>query len=99
MTDKIKVEAAPPIARVTLAHGSQNVIDIEMMEELRAALAELEARADVSAIVFSGSEKAFSAGVDIPAHTPDRVAGMLQKFHSVVRAMVESKKVLVAEVR
>src|SRR4051812_6735474 len=99
MTDKIKVEAAVPVARVTLAHGQQNVIDIPMMEELRTALAELETRSDVSAIVFSGSEKAFSAGVDIPAHTPDKVAGMLEKFHAVVRAMVGSQKVLVAEVR
>src|SRR3954464_1297637 len=96
---KIRVDASAPIARIQLAHGQQNVIDIEMMEELRAALAELEARADVSAIVFSGGEKAFSAGVDIPAHTPDKVAGMLEKFHAVVRAMVASKKVLVAEVR
>jgi cyclohexa-1,5-dienecarbonyl-CoA hydratase len=96
---KIKVEAAAPIARIQLAHGSQNVIDIEMMEELRAALAEVEGRADISAIVFSGGEKAFSAGVDIAAHTPDKVAGMLEKFHAVVRAMVASRKVLVAEVR
>lgn len=87
------------MARVTLANRSQNVIDIEMMEELRAALTELEARSDVSAIVFRGGEKAFSAGVDIAAHTPDKVAGMLEKFHAVVRAMVASKKVLVAEVR
>src|SRR5438309_2304776 len=99
MTNKIKVEATGTIARIQLAHGSQNVIDIEMMEELRAALAEIEARSDVSAIVFSGGEKAFSAGVDIPSHTPDKVAGMLEKFHAVVRAMVASKKVLVAEVR
>jgi cyclohexa-1,5-dienecarbonyl-CoA hydratase len=96
---KIKVDASAPVARIQLAHGSQNVIDIEMMEELRAALAELAARADVSAIVFGGGEQAFSAGVDIPAHTPDKVAGMLEKFHAVVRAMVGSQKVLVAEVR
>jgi len=96
---KIRVEATAPIARIQLAHGQQNVIDIEMMEELRAALAELEARADVSAIVISGGEKAFSAGVDIAAHTPDKVAGMLEKFHALVRAMVASQKVLVAEVR
>jgi cyclohexa-1,5-dienecarbonyl-CoA hydratase len=99
LPNKIKVEAVAPIARVQLAHGSQNVIDVEMMEELRAALVEIEARSDVSAIVFSGGEKAFSAGVDIPAHTPDKVAGMLEKFHAVVRAMVASRKALVAEVR
>jgi len=96
---RIKVDAVAPIARIQLAHGQQNVIDIEMMDELRAALAELEARTDISAIVFSGGEKAFSAGVDIPAHTRDKVAGMLEKFHALVRALVASQKVLVAEVR
>jgi cyclohexa-1,5-dienecarbonyl-CoA hydratase len=96
---KIKVEAAAPVARITLANRSQNVIDVAMMEELSAALAELETRADVSTIVFGGNDKAFSAGVDIPAHTPDKVRGMLERFHAMIRAMVASQKVLVAEVK
>ncbi|HSE48194.1 MAG TPA: enoyl-CoA hydratase/isomerase family protein [Terriglobales bacterium] len=96
---KIKVEHTAPAARITLANRSQNVIDVPMMEELVGALAELEKRADVAAIVIGGSEKAFSAGVDIAAHTPDKVRGMLEKFHAVVRTMVASRKVLVAEVK
>jgi len=96
---RIKVEAGAPAARITLAHGPQNVIDVPMMEELLAALGELEKRADVAAIAFSGSDRAFSAGVDIPSHTPDKVRTMLEKFHAVVRAMVSSQKVLVAEVK
>jgi cyclohexa-1,5-dienecarbonyl-CoA hydratase len=96
---KIKVEATAPVARIVLANRSQNVIDIEMMEELRAALGEIEKRSDVSTVVFSGSEKAFSAGVDIAAHTPDKVAEMLEKFHGVIRGMLASSKVLVAEVK
>ncbi len=96
---RIKLEAAGPVASIQLAHPPVNVIDIEMMTELRAALGELEARADVAAVVFRGSDKAFSAGVDIPAHTRDKVAGMLEKFHAVVRAMAASQKVLVAAVK
>jgi cyclohexa-1,5-dienecarbonyl-CoA hydratase len=96
---KIKLEATAPIARVQLAHGQQNVIGIEMMAELRAGLGEFEAGADVSTIGFNGGEKVFSAGVDIAAHTTDKVAGMLEKFHALVRALVASRKVLVAEVR
>jgi cyclohexa-1,5-dienecarbonyl-CoA hydratase len=99
MFNKIKLEAVAPVARIQLAHAPVNVIDIEMMQELRAALGELEARADVTAIVFSGADKAFSAGVDIAAHTADKVAGMLEKFHAVIRAMAASQKVLVAEVK
>jgi cyclohexa-1,5-dienecarbonyl-CoA hydratase len=70
-----------------------------MMEELAAALAESESRPDISIIVFSGSEKTFSAGVDVAAHTPDKVEETLAKFHGVFRALVASRKVLVATVR
>jgi cyclohexa-1,5-dienecarbonyl-CoA hydratase len=99
MTTKIKTETKGAVARVHLAHPPVNVIDIPMMEELRAVLAELEKRPDVTAIVLSGSEKAFSAGVDIPSHTRDKVAGMLEKFHAVIRAMAASQKVLIAAVK
>jgi cyclohexa-1,5-dienecarbonyl-CoA hydratase len=75
------------------------VIDIPMMEQLSEAIAQLEPRADVAVLILSGSEKAFSAGVDVAAHTPDRVQEMLTKFHAVFQALVTSRKVLVASVR
>jgi cyclohexa-1,5-dienecarbonyl-CoA hydratase len=36
--------------------------------------------------------------VDVAAHTPDKIQGMLQKFHSVVRALVSSKRITIAAV-
>ena len=102
MTDtyqRITVEMRAPVARVTLAHPPLNVIDITMMEELSAALAEIESRSDISALVFAGSEKAFSAGVDVAAHTPDTIEEMLTKFHAVFKALVASRKVTIAAVR
>ena len=49
-------------------------------------------------LVLSGAGKAFSVGVDVAAHTPDKVEGMLAKFHAVIRALVGSKKVTIAAV-
>ena len=49
-------------------------------------------------IVLSGEGKAFSAGVDVAAHTPDKVEEMLAKFHAVIRALVATKKVTIAAV-
>jgi cyclohexa-1,5-dienecarbonyl-CoA hydratase len=49
-------------------------------------------------IVVSGAGKAFSAGVDVAAHTPDKVEEMLTKFHDVIRALVATKKVTIAAV-
>ena len=69
-----------------------------MMEELAASLAEIESRSDISVVVLSGEGKAFSAGVDVAAHTPHKVEAMLTKFHAVIRALVASKKVTIAQV-
>jgi len=96
---RITVEMRAPVARVTLAHPPLNVIDIPMMEELSAALAEIESRSDISVLVFAGTEKAFSAGVDVAAHTPDKIEEMLTKFHAVFKTLVASRKVSIAAVR
>ncbi len=96
---RIGVDFRPPAARVTLNNPPLNVIDVPMMEELRAALEQIEALPEVSVIVLAGSERAFSSGVDIAAHTPGKVRGMLADFHGVIRSIVSSSKLTVASVR
>jgi cyclohexa-1,5-dienecarbonyl-CoA hydratase len=95
---RITLDFEPPVARLTLHHPPLNVIDLAMMDELAQALTEIEARDDLSVLVLSGAGKSFSVGVDVAAHTPDKVAGMLSKFHAVIRALVSSKKVTIASV-
>ena len=96
---RIALDIQPPTARLTLQHPPLNVIDIAMMDELAQALAGIEARSDVSTVILSGAGKAFSVGVDVAAHTPDKVEGMLARFHAVIRALVSSRKVTIAAVR
>jgi cyclohexa-1,5-dienecarbonyl-CoA hydratase len=97
-SSRIEFYVHPPVARITLHHPPLNVIDIPMMEQLSSVLAEVEARADIAVIAFGGAEKVFSAGVDVAAHAPDNVQDMLTKFHAVFRALIASRKVLVASV-
>ena len=96
---RIAVELLHPAARVTLNNPPLNVIDIPMMEELRAALEQIDAQPGISVIVFAGSDHAFSSGVDIAAHTPDKVREMLALFHSVIRSIVDNRKLTIASVR
>jgi len=96
---RMLLEFDAPVARIVLRHPPLNVIDVPMIEELSQSVAEIETRQDVSVIVFSGDGKGFSAGVDVAAHTPSKVDGMLTKFHAVIRALVATKKVTVAEVQ
>ncbi len=97
-SSRLALDFTPPVARIALRHPPLNVIDIPMMEELAETLAETEARPDVSVIVFSGEGKAFSAGVDVAAHTPEKVEAMLTKFHAVIRALIATRKVTIAAV-
>lgn len=96
---QISCSLEPPVARIVLRHPPLNVIDIAMMEELSSAIAEVEARPDLAVVVLTGSADHFSAGVDVAAHTPDRVQEMLTKFHAIFRAIVNSRKVWMAAVR
>ena len=96
---RLTLDISPPAARIALQHAPLNVIDIPMMDELSRVFGEIESRSDVSAIVISGEGKVFSAGVDVAAHTPDKVADMLTKFHGVVRALVATGKVTIAAVQ
>jgi cyclohexa-1,5-dienecarbonyl-CoA hydratase len=97
--ERITLDVGPPVARITLTNPPQNVIDLRMMDELLASLEQIEQRNDVSIVILSGGEKTFSAGVDVAAHTPDQVATMLGKFHSVIRALIATRKVTIAAVR
>src|SRR5450432_2011270 len=96
---QLQVAIASLVVRITLHNPPLNVIDIRMMEELTHALAAAEARNDVSVIVLKGQGKAFSAGVDVAAHTPEEIEEILSKFHAVIRALVATKKVTIASVQ
>jgi cyclohexa-1,5-dienecarbonyl-CoA hydratase len=93
----LKIESS--LARITLAHPPLNVIDFQMMDDLTAALREVEQRPEVSAVVLSGGERGFSAGVDVAIHTPELIQTMLQKFHGLIMALVKFPKITIAEVQ
>jgi len=96
--NRITLAIEPPVARITLNNSPVNVIDMPMMEELTTVLADIESDAQIYAIVLRGDGDNFSAGVDVAAHTPDKVNSMIEKFHGVVRSLIASKKVTIAAV-
>ena len=95
---RLTTSIAGSVAHIELRNPPLNVIDVPMMEELAQVLAEIESRQDIAIIVFRGEGKSFSAGVDVAAHTPDKVEEMLAKFHGVIRALVATKRVTIAAV-
>jgi cyclohexa-1,5-dienecarbonyl-CoA hydratase len=98
-TNRLQVETCAPVARIALSNPPLNIIDLAMTLELRQALGEIESRSDIAVVIFHGGARAFSAGVDINAHLPERIQELLTGFHAVIRAIVASRKVTIAAVR
>jgi cyclohexa-1,5-dienecarbonyl-CoA hydratase len=95
---EVKPEMNAPVARITLRNPPLNVIDIPMMMELATALMEVESQPGIRGVVIRGDGKCFSAGVDVAAHAPDQITFMLEKFHAVIRALLQSRKNTIAAV-
>lgn len=96
--ERINLQLAAPLAHISLAQPPVNVIDLRMMDELASAFTQVETLPAISMIVISGEGKCFSTGVDVAAHTPDNIDSMLQKFHAVIRAVLNCRKITVAVV-
>jgi len=95
----VQVDITAPVVWLTFERPPLNVLNIEMLEELSAALDSIGQMADTSLVVVSGAgEKAFSAGVDIADHQGDKIAPMLKSFHGVLRQMAELPQATLAAV-
>ncbi len=84
-------------AWITLDRPPLNVLNIEMMRELDAALDRTLPQSDF--LVFQGhGAKGFSAGAEIADHLPDRVGEMLTAFHAIFRRLARAECVTIAAV-
>ena len=96
--DRVIVDLKESLARITLDHPPLNVFDFALMDELTAVLQQLEQRREISTVILSGGGRAFSGGVDIAAHTPDKIPTMFQKFHGLILAVTRLTKITIAQV-
>lgn len=81
----VRLDDDGTVARVVLARPPLNVMHLEMVRELNRALTGLRGSRGLRALVLSAEGRAFSAGVAIEDHLPDRVGAMLPAFHDVFR--------------
>jgi cyclohexa-1,5-dienecarbonyl-CoA hydratase len=83
----LRCAEAGGVARIVLARPPLNILTIEMMEEVAAALQSAAALEGLKAVLFAAEGKAFSAGVDVDDHRADRVKPMLEAFHRIFRLL------------
>ncbi|HEY6137904.1 MAG TPA: enoyl-CoA hydratase/isomerase family protein [Thermoanaerobaculia bacterium] len=95
---KISVTHDEHAYRITLDAPPLNILDIEMLESLRDAIANV--KADRHALILDAAgDKAFSAGASVHDHLGDRVVTMLERFHGCFRMLAKLDLVTVALVR
>jgi cyclohexa-1,5-dienecarbonyl-CoA hydratase len=83
----VRVVEEVDIVRITLARPPLNILNIEMLESLRAALEAAALRPALKAVVLAAEGKAFCAGVAVEDHLGDRAKPMLEAFHLVFRSL------------
>ena len=95
---KIRVSEDQHAWRITLDDAPLNILDVQMLEELRDAIALV--RADRHCLIIDAAgERAFSAGASVQDHLGDRVVTMLGFFHDCFRMLSRLDLVTVALVR
>src|SRR5690349_1876821 len=95
----VAVETRGGVAIVRLDRPPVHVLDIASIEALDAALAAAEDSPAAVVVLSSTGDRAFSAGVDVKDHTPDKLERMIRTFHGVFRRLHASRLVSVAAVR
>lgn len=87
------------VATVTMQREPLNVLHSPMMAEFNTILDATLARSNLAAIVIRAAGKAFSAGVDVGDHAPDKVADMIHLFHGIFRKLAATDTLTIAVVQ
>lgn len=97
---KIVYKNSDGVAKISINRPPLNILDVEALGEIVSALKEVKGDGSVKVLVFTGvGDKAFSAGVDIKDHFPEKIEETLSTFHSVFHLLDEVDKPTVAVVK
>jgi cyclohexa-1,5-dienecarbonyl-CoA hydratase len=96
----VTIEEKERAAFITIDRPPLNVLDMSVLRELDLLLTSCAQRSATDVLVIRGAGgRAFSAGVDIRDHTPEKVPEMLDAVHGVIRKLLTIPQVTIASVR
>jgi cyclohexa-1,5-dienecarbonyl-CoA hydratase len=93
---RIASHAQGGLGRVTIGTGPLNILNADDLRALTTALERLDACAVI--VLEARGERAFSAGVEIADHVPDRAPAMLDAFGAMATAFRNASPVIVCAV-
>lgn len=95
----IHLHREPRIATITISRPPLNILDIPTIDRLGEVIEDLATDPELLVIILRGAgERAFSAGVAVQDHTPDRVGPMLDSLHGTIRRLRDLDAVTIAAV-
>lgn len=94
----LEIGTADGVATITMNRPPLNVLNIAMMSEFNGVLERVLAD-DLAAVVIAAQGKAFSAGVDVADHTPEKVGDMIRLFHGIFRKLAATDALTIAVVQ
>jgi cyclohexa-1,5-dienecarbonyl-CoA hydratase len=93
----ILVEKKEGVAKIIINRPPLNILDIETLEEMSRALADLKTDDDIKVVAITAAgDKAFSAGVAVGDHIGDKLPKMVEVFHRLFISLVEVDKPTIA---
>jgi len=95
----ILYETADGVARISINRPPLNILNVETLLELSLALEKAKNDASLSVVVITSvGDRAFSAGVDIKDHLPEKVSSTLNVFNKVFYTLESLDKPTIAVV-
>lgn len=94
-----ELDVSEGIATITLNRPPLNILHSPMMAEFNGLLESVLSSENLSAAVLRAKGKAFSAGVDIADHTPEKAGDMLREFHGIFRRLAATDALTIAAVQ
>jgi len=92
-------ESSNGVARISINRPPLNILNVETLLELTLALERAKNDPSVTVVTITGAgDRAFSAGVDIRDHLPEKVSSTLAVFNKVFYTMENLDKPTVAVV-
>ena len=95
----VSVDAAQTRAAFTLHHPKGNILTLEMIRGLRAALTSVSGNAHLKLITITGAGEDFSFGASIPEHAPGMIDQVLPEMHALIYELLDAPAPTAALVR
>jgi len=95
----ILVETNENTATITINRPPVNILNIDTMLEVTAAIEDLNRQKALKSIIITGAgEKAFSAGVDVQDHTRKWMTRMIESFDGMLKNVITCDKPVLAAI-